>query len=120
MKQIIDEATGEIIEVETENELIEKKMFEVGAFDKETYEILDQYLYYQDQYELFKFKLKKAMEDNGIKKWDNDYFVASVREESLQKRVDTERLKADGVYDKYCKLVPVKSSLTIKFKKGNE
>lgn len=118
MKQIIDAETGEIIEIEEKNELVEKKLVEVGAIDKETYELLDSYLYYEQQYEFFKTKLKKAFEDNGIKKWDNDYFIATLKEESMQKRVDTERLKEDGIYEKYLKLVPVKSSLQIRFKEG--
>ena len=51
-----------------------------------------------------------------MKKWDNDRFIATVKDESLQKRIDIERLKDDGLYEKYIKLVPVKSSLQIRFK----
>lgn len=120
MKQIIDAETGEVIEVEEKNELVEKKLLEIGAIDRETYEMIESYLYYQDQYETLKYKLKKAFEENGIKKWDNDYFIATLKDESMQKRVDTERLKDDGLYEKYLKLVPVKSSLQIRFKGRNE
>ena len=120
MKQIIDEKTGEIIEVEETNEIAERTLFEVGAIDEKTYELLEQYLTIQEQYEMFKFKLEKAMEDNGIKKWDNDYFIATIKDESVQKRVDTDRLKEAGLYDKFLKLVPVKKSLQIKFKKRGQ
>lgn len=120
MKQIIDNATGEVIEVEEKNELAEKKLFEVGAIDEQTYDLLEQYLTIQEQYEMFKYKLEKAMEDNGIKKWNNDYFIATIKEESVQKRVDTDRLKEAGLYEKYLKLVPIKKSLQIKFKKGDK
>lgn len=120
MKSIIDNETGEVIEVETDNEIAERKLYEVGAIDKETYEMLESYKYYEDQFKIFKYKLEKAMEENGIKKWDNDYFTATVKEDSTQKRVDTERLKEDGLYDQYLKLVFVKGGLQIRFKKGNE
>lgn len=118
MKTIIDSNTGELIEVEESNEIAERKLVEVGAITQDTYEMLASFKYYQDQYELFKHNLEKAMIENGIKKWDNEYFIATVREESMQKRVDTERLKDEGIYEKYLKLVPVKGGLTIKFKKG--
>lgn len=118
MKTIIDAETGELIEVEEANELVEKKLYEVGAIDKETFEMLVSYQYYREQYEEFIYELKKAFKDNGIKKWETDDFTATYREESLQKRIDTERLKEDGLYEKYLKLVPVKDSLQIKFKKG--
>ena len=118
MKQIIDNDTGEIIEVEEPNEIAERKLYEIGAIDESTFEFLEHYQYVQDQYETFKYKLLQAMKENGIKKWENDYFTATVKEESLQKRVDNDRMKEDGIYEKYLKLVPVKESLTIRFKKG--
>lgn len=117
MKQIINAETGEIEEIEEQNEIVERKLYEVGAIDEATFDFLEQYQTMQEQFEIFKFNLTKAMEENGIKKWDNDYFVATAKEESLQKRIDTDRLKEDGLYDKYLKLVPVKSSLQIRFKK---
>lgn len=118
MKTIIDAETGELIEVEEKNEVVEKKLYEIGAIDEETFEMLVSFQYYQEQYEQFRYKLQKAFEENGIKKWETDDFTATYKEESLQKRVDTERLKEDGLYEKYLKLVPVKPSLMIKFKKG--
>ena len=119
MKTIIDEETGEIVEVEEQNEIATRIMNEVGLLDKETYEILDSFLYYKEQYEMFRYKLEKAMDENNIKKWENDYFTATMKNDSLQKRVDVDRLKEDGLYEKYLKLVPSKGGLQIKFKKGN-
>lgn len=118
MKTIIDQNTGEVIEVETSNEIAERKLVEVGAITEETYEMLASFKYYQDQYELFKYQLEKAMKENNIKKWDNDYFTATIKEDSIQKRVDTEQLKEKGLYESNLKLVPVKGGLTVKFKKG--
>ena len=116
MKKIVDEKTGEILEVEEGNELVEKKLYEVGAIDEHFYDFMEQYLTIQEQYEVFRHKLLKAMKENNIKSWKNDYFTATVKEESVQKRVDTERLKEAGLYEQYLKLVPVKESLMIKFK----
>lgn len=116
MKQIIDNETGEVLEVLDENEKAELKLVEVGAIDKETYEVLENYLYYQEQYETFKYKLEKAMRENGIKKWDNEYFTATTVEATTQNRVDTEKLKNDGLYNKYLKEISVKAKLVIKFK----
>lgn len=119
MKKIIDTDTGEILDVEEENELVEKKLFEVGAIDEYTMDFIEQYLTIVEKYETFKHILHKAMKENGIKTWKNDYFTATIKDESIQKRVDNDRLKADGLYEKYLKLVPVKESLQIKMK-GNK
>ena len=116
MKQIIDPDTGEIREVETENEIAERTLTEVKAIDEETYEMLATYQYYKEQFETFKFVLEKAMRENGIKSWKNDYFTATCKGNSTQTRVNTEKMKADGIYHKYLKVVPVKPYLEIKFK----
>lgn len=115
---IIDEATGELIETKNNNELVEKKLFEVGAIDKETFELIETFKYYEEQYKTFKYKLKKAMKENDIKKWDNDLFIAYITPEGMQRRVDVERLKKDGIYDKYSKFIPVDEKITIKFKEN--
>ena len=115
MKTIINE-NGEIVEVQDENELAEAKLFEVGAIDQKTFEELEQYLYYEDRYKTITFKIEQAMRENGIKKWENDYFTATIKADSMQNRVDTDKLKADGLYNEYSKLVPVKGGLQIRFK----
>ena len=116
MKTIINQETGELIEVEEANEIATRTLYEVGAITEETADFIEKYLTIKQQFEMFKFALEKAMRENGIKSWKNDLFNATIKEESMQKRVDTERLKEEGLYDKYLKLVPVKSSLQIKFK----
>lgn len=116
MKTIIDNETGELIEVEEANELVEKKLYEVGAITEDTADFIEEYLTMVEKWETFKYQLEKAMRENNIKSWKNDLFSATVKEESMQKRVDTERLKQDGLYEKYLKLVNVKGSLQIKFK----
>ena len=120
MKTIIDAETGELVEVETPNELAVRKLTELGVIKQGTLDMLSNYVYYKEQFDLFKHELEKAMTENGIKKWDNDYFVASATEETTQVRLDTDRLKEDGVYDRYLKVVPVKASVRVRFKKGFE
>lgn len=120
MKQIIDAESGEIIEIDDANELAEKRLYEVGAINEDTADFIEEYLTIKERFEMFEHVLKKAMIDNGIKTWKNDYFTASIREESTQTRLDVERLKEDGIYDRYLKLVPVKESLSIRFKGRKE
>ena len=119
MKTIVDQETGELIEVEEENEIATRKLYEIGAITDDTADFIEQYLMMKERYETFLYQLEKAMRDNNIKKWDNDEFVATITEETIQKRVDNERLKADGLYEKYLKLVNVKGGIRVKFKGRN-
>jgi len=116
MEYKVNPDTGEIFEEEDKNEIVERKLNEVGVIDQETFEMIEMFLYYEEQYELFRYKLEKAMNENGIKKWDNDLFTATIKEASMQKRVDVDRMKEDGIYDRYLKLVPNKGGLQIRLK----
>lgn len=118
MKTIVDRDTGEIVEVEEANEIAERKLMDAGAITEQTRDFIEQYLTIQDQWDTFRYVLEKAMRENGIKSWKTDDFTFTLKEESIQKRVDTERLKEDGIYDKYLKLVNVKGGLQIR--KGNK
>lgn len=66
--------------------------------------------------DLKKEELVKAMEDFGVKKYSNDFFSATYKAPSTRKTVDSEKLKADGLYDKYTKVSNVKASVVIKVK----
>lgn len=79
--------------------------------------------------ELYKFKaefdvrmdelkkeLLKAMEENGIKSFENDYMKITYKAPTTRKSVDTKRLKDEGLYDIYTKESIVKSSVTVNFK----
>ena len=79
MKHIIDEATGEIVEVEEANDIAEKILYEVGAIGDDTAEFIEKYLAVKEQFEMFEHVLKKAMIENNIKTWKNDYFTVSMR-----------------------------------------
>lgn len=117
MKKIIDNETGEIIEVEESNDLAERKLYEVGAIDEYTNDFLNDYFEILEQYEIFKEKLQEAMIKNNIKSWKNKYFTATLIGSQTKKSVDTERLKNDGLYDKYLRLIEVKPSVSIRRKK---
>ena len=114
MKTIIDQNTGEVIEVETSNEIAERKLIDAGVITEQTRDFIEQYLTIQEQWDTFKYVLEKAMRDNGIKTWKTDDFTFTVKDENIQKRVDTERLKEDGIYEKYLKLVNVKGGLQVR------
>jgi hypothetical protein len=62
----------------------------------------------------FKEELLKAMETNGITESFNLGEIKVVYKKSYFKNsVDTEKLKKDGLYDKYKKQSPVKSSISL-------
>lgn len=57
-----------------------------------------------------------AMEQNGIKRFENDFMIASYKEPSLRKTVDTKALKEQGLYDNFTKESTVKASVTLIWK----
>ena len=63
-----------------------------------------------------KNQMLKAMEDNGIKSFENDFMKITYKAPSTRKTVDIARLKEEGLYDFYVKESPVKSSLVVTFK----
>ena len=60
--------------------------------------------------------LLEAMEKNDIKKIENDVFTASYKRPYVSKRVDTKKLKEEGVYEYYAKETLVKSSIELSYK----
>ncbi len=65
----------------------------------------------------FKKELIKAMEETGVKSFENDYFrftyIAPIKRQKTY--VDEYQLKLDGLYDRYVKedTIDVKSSVRI-------
>lgn len=64
----------------------------------------------------FKKAILKEMEDRGIDKVQIDNLVITRKAPYMSKRVDSEKMKQDGIYDKYTKDSLVNSSLLISFK----
>ncbi|GEM_PF-2606316 len=62
----------------------------------------------------------KAMEENGIKWFENDLVRITYVEPTVRSSVDTAKLKKEGLYEFYKKDSPVKSSLRIRWKSDEE
>lgn len=60
--------------------------------------------------------LLEAMENNNIKKIDNEVFSVSYTAPYVSKRVDTKKLKEEGVYEYYSKETKVKASIELSYK----
>ena len=122
MKQIIDNDTGEVIEVEETFDLVEKELNEVGVNYEEYFDKQIQLKTLKEQMEIWEQKhrdsIQKIFEKYNIKSLKTEYGTISYVEDSIQKRVDNDRLKQDGLYERYLKLVPVKAHLMIKAKEN--
>lgn len=120
MKQIIDNDTGEVIEVEETYEIVQRELNEVGVDYEEYFEKQIQFKALKEQMEIWEQKnrdvIQKIFEKHNIKSLKTEEGTISYIEEGIQKRVDTERLKQDGLYEMYLKLVPTKAHLMIKAK----
>lgn len=57
-----------------------------------------------------------AMEKNGIKSFENDFVKITYKAPTTRKTVDTNELKAQGLYDMFVKESPVKSSVIVSWK----
>ncbi len=62
--------------------------------------------------------LLENMKKEDIKKVDNDIFTATYVAGSFKTSVDTEKLKADGLYEKYTKRTPSSGYVRLKFKEA--
>lgn len=123
MKQIIDSETGEVIEIADTTEIVEQKLNEIVSLD-DVLEAVEMLETYEQKLNMYKAQLKepliKLFKENNIKTFKNDYLTITYVEETLQKRVDNQRLKEDGIYEKYLKLVPVKEQIRITKKGRND
>ena len=72
----------------------------------------------KEEYDSFKEKLLKEMEDNNIIKLETDDVIVSYIAPTDRETFDSKAFKADNqdLYDEYVKVSPVKSSLRIKVK----
>ncbi|MBU5486994.1 hypothetical protein KQI77_02295 [Clostridium sp. MSJ-8] len=74
----------------------------------------------KEKEEELKAILLKAMEDNNIKKWENDVLTISYIAPTIRNSIDSTKLKKDmpEVAEKYTKTSNVKSSIRIKLKES--
>lgn len=63
-----------------------------------------------------KNQMLKAMIDNNIKVFENDFMKITLKNASVRKSVDTQALKDAGLYELYLKEVPVKESVIVTWK----
>ena len=72
----------------------------------------------EERAEQFKQELKEAMEANGIKTIDNEYFKATYVPEGVQARFDSKTMQKDEpeLYKKYLKNASVKSQIRLTLK----
>lgn len=122
MKTIIDQETGEVIEVEEKQELVAKEMNALITDD--FVEQLEQLDYLEQQIKMFKTKnkekIKEIFKKYNIKSFKNDYITITYVDGGMKKALDIERLKDDGVYDKYVMLKPYEEQIRITKKGKND
>lgn len=70
------------------------------------------------QEEVFRKKLVQAMEEHGIKKFENDKLSFTYKAPTTKTTIDTTRLKKEHpkIAEEYLKTSPVSASVTIKVK----
>lgn len=113
------------------NEVITKEMIEGGYVPEVIFDKLEEYKTAVEWFDTFKFQVRKAMEQNGVKKWSTDLFDFDYIEEHMSPRVDTKRMKetffdivnANGevtrvnAYDYFVKNAKVKAHVSYKEKR---
>ncbi|WP_407453513.1 hypothetical protein [Methanobrevibacter sp.] len=60
--------------------------------------------------------LLMAMEENGIKSFENDFVKITYKAPTTRKSIDSNALKEQGLYDAFVKETPVKSSVVLTWK----
>lgn len=124
MNNLINDETGEVYDI-TKDELEDLKSNEIDVRNNqlvakqltdEIYTMYEQLEFYKYQKEMFENKLKRLFQENGIKKFDNDYLSITYTPQHTSKRIDTELLKKAGLYDEFSKESEVKESIKVRFK----
>lgn len=64
--------------------------------------------------------LKWAMSDNGIESFKSQYVNVSHVKASMTETVNVEKLKMDGLYEKYRMYIPKNGSYRVTFKKEKD
>lgn len=120
MKQIIDNETGEIITIEDECEIAIRELNEVGCDIEQLFEMQLQLEALKDNIKAFEFKnretISEYMKEHGLKSIRTDDGTITLKAGGLRKSIDSERLKEDGLYEKYLKVTPFAESLQVRLK----
>ncbi len=70
----------------------------------------------EEQAKELRAAILEAMENNGVTKFENERIRITYTPPTTSKRVDTDKLKAAGLYDEYLKETSVKAKVTITLK----
>lgn len=90
---------------------------------KDRLDIINKFVYYKKEVESFESELKdkfKEMVESGIipvNSIDLGGIMLSYRKSYTSKKVDTDKMKNDGIYESYIKDTEVKSSVSMTVKK---
>ena len=96
--------------------------YEELGLSTERLEIIKQFIYYKQQVESFEGELKDAFKqlvENGlpVNSVDLGNIILSYKKGFTKKSVDTDKMKEEGVYEKYLKDTEVSSTVIMKIKK---
>lgn len=101
--------------------------FEVLSVDNGTLSVNEEFVktmsaYYQtkktfeEKEKEFKKALMKAMKENGIKSFKNEFVTITLKDAYYRDTVDVEKMMRDGVYDDYLKTTEVAESVQMRWK----
>lgn len=101
--------------------------FEVLSVDNGTLSVNEEFVktmsaYYQtkktfeEKEKEFKKALMKAMKENGIKSFKNEFVTITLKDAYYRDTVDVEKMMKDGVYDDYLKTTEVAESIQMRWK----
>lgn len=71
----------------------------------------------KEQKDAIEKPLKAAMQKHNIDKFTCEYMTATTIKETMTESVNTERMKEDGIYEKYKMLIPKAGYVRINYKK---
>lgn len=97
--------------------------YEELGLTEQRQEVISKFIYYKKQVESFENEIKerfKEMVENGeipVSSIDLGNMILSYKRGYTQKKIDTNKLKEDGIYDKYLKENTVNSSVSMTIKK---
>lgn len=80
------------------NELITKEFIEKGVTTDEVLEKIEQKKYIDEWFDTFKYLFKTYCEDNGITKWETNYFTMNYIDETMAQKIDIKKMKETDIY----------------------
>jgi hypothetical protein len=104
------------LEEESSAELTLENLYSKSAQVKE---LERKYKIAKDELDGFRAMYMQKMKADGVTFQENRYISVCYKEPYETKQVDTEKMKADGIYDKYTITKSVSESILVKLKKIN-